>query len=241
MEDGLPRRATELRAATDRLAGGDRAARDEIRRLAHKLRGTAGSHGYAALGEEAGRVEAAAAGPDADDAALVRAALGLVTSIARAQRTAADGAVEDASTSGAPRASAVGASALPSLGGKRLLAIDDDPATRRLLELTLRTMGGSDARILESPTEALELAARERFDLAIVDAMMPECTGLDFARALRARESARSLRIAFLSAASSEELGWTLPEGSTWLRKPFRPRDLLASIAELLDGDERAR
>ncbi|MDQ3034579.1 MAG: Hpt domain-containing protein, partial [Myxococcota bacterium] len=82
MEDGFPRRAAELRAAVDRLAGGEVGARAEIRRLAHKLRGTAGSYGHTALGEQAGDVEVLAAA-DGEPGALVAAALGLVASIGR--------------------------------------------------------------------------------------------------------------------------------------------------------------
>ncbi|RZO59750.1 MAG: hypothetical protein EVA89_14920, partial [Sandaracinaceae bacterium] len=47
--EGFAQRAEGLREAADRLERGDDDARDEIRRLAHKLRGVAGSAGHGGL------------------------------------------------------------------------------------------------------------------------------------------------------------------------------------------------
>lgn len=232
MQSGLPGRAADLRAAVDRFGSGDPAARDDIRRLAHKLRGTAGSHGMIALGEQAGVVEALATA-DGIDAELVASALALVVSIVAAAREAQQLEV-------APSAVAM---KVPSLAGLRLLAIDDDASTRKLLALTLGSMGRCDARVLEAPEEALALLETERFDLVIVDAMMPSITGIAFANEVRAQRHGATIPIVFLSAASHEELGWALPTRTTWLRKPFRPQELLESLVRWIgehdDGDAR--
>ena len=51
------------------------------------------------------------------------------------------------------------------------------------------------------------------------------------ARGLASRVS----RFVVLSAATAEELGWVLPPGLRvgWLRKPFRPKELLTALAAL--------
>lgn len=232
MEEGLPARAASLRAALDRLATGDSSARDEVRRIAHRLRGTAGSHGHDALGSEAAEVESLAAG-DADEATLVARGLALVTAIRRAaQRAPREPLARAASEPPAPSRP---------LTGRRVLALDDDGPTRRLLELTLGTMGGAEARVLESPEQALALLDREPFDVLIVDAMMPTTTGLALAREARLRAHGARPTLVFLSAATHDELGWTLPAGSHWLQKPFRPRELLDALGTILGGDAPAR
>ncbi|WP_169791384.1 response regulator [Sandaracinus amylolyticus] len=230
MEDGLPTRAAELRAAADRLASGDSRAREDIRRAAHRLRGTAGSHGHDALSTEAGEVELLASRDD-DCARVVARTLALVASIRR---------IANESRPVAPVAAPplVTPSARP-LVGRSVLALDDDAPTRRLLELTLVTMGGADARVIEAPDEALVLLDHRAFDVIIVDAMMPTLTGLELVAAARHRAHGANGVFAFLSAATPEELGWTIPPGASWLRKPFRPRELLDALVRIVGGAAR--
>ena len=53
MEDGLVERAGRLRDMAARVEGGDAAARRELKREGHRLRGVAGSYGHDALGDRA--------------------------------------------------------------------------------------------------------------------------------------------------------------------------------------------
>jgi CheY-like chemotaxis protein len=234
MQAGLPRRAEELRTAAERLRGGDREARQDVRRVSHKLHGTAGSYGHEELGLRAAEVEQLEreGGSDLD---VIAAAMSLVTITLRAasaSRAAPAGEVVAAIEPGAPAPIV-----MPSLAGARIVAIDDDASTRKLLALTLGTMGKSDARVVERAEEALAIVGREPIDLVIVDAMMPSMTGLAFVEAMRSSENGQTPAVAFLSAATPEELGWVLPARAVWLRKPFRPRELLARIASILRGE----
>ncbi|UJR82656.1 Hypothetical protein I5071_47210 [Sandaracinus amylolyticus] len=226
MEDGLPARAAELRAAADRLASGDSRACEDIRRAAHRLRGTAGSHGHDALSTEAGEVELLAARED-DAARIVARTLALVASIRR---------IANESRPAQPAAPPIAAPTTRPLAGRKVLALDDDAPTRRLLELTLVTMGGAEARVIEDPDAALVLLDHQAFDVIIVDAMMPALTGLELVAAARHRVHGADGVFAFLSAATPDELGWTVPLGARWLRKPFRPRELLEALVTIVGG-----
>jgi CheY-like chemotaxis protein len=119
---------------------------------------------------------------------------------------------------------------------KRVIALDDDPATRRLLTITLTRVGECEAHVVGQAAEAFELARSGAVDLVLVDAMMPDVTGLELYRALR-HELGPSLPIAFLSGARLSDLGWNLPEDRrlTWLRKPFRPAQLIEQLAAFLE------
>jgi CheY-like chemotaxis protein len=216
MEAGLPARARELRDWISRLAEPDAAV--TIERIAHKLRGVAGTHGHAALGEKAAEVERLAQTRSPD---LVAAAADLADQIDIASRAPAH-----ITTPGG------GVAITRCLAGLRIAALDDDEATRRLLQLSLGSIGGAEGHVV-SHASSLEAFVRERgrVDLVIVDAMMPDASGLEVMERVRALQPDQ--RFAVLSAASAEELGWRVPDAA-WLRKPFRPSELVQAIAKIV-------
>jgi len=262
MARGLPQRAEELEDAARRLAGGDAAARDDVRRHAHKLRGIAGSYGYPLLGELSAALETLARGTEPADEVVARArdlasamheaALPASGVVAKAPDAAPSPPVAPAVAARAPLGESANAEPVapavrarpampqvaPELEGLIVLAADDDDATRRLLEITLGQLGRMSATTFErAPLLLEELASRERVDLVVVDAMMPDMSGLELLEAVVARGlHARGTRFVVLSAATPEELGWVLPAGIEvgWLRKPFRPRELLSSLTVLV-------
>lgn len=214
MEAGLPERATELRKAMARAID-DPGARLDVARIAHKLHGIAGSHGHAELGAQAAIVEAIAKGAEGPLIPAVAELLRRIEAVAGQRATPA------------PTAPVV---TKKRLGGLRIAALDDDDATRRLLDLTLTSFGGADAKVFATCAALRAHVASGPLDLVIVDAMMPEMSGLDVIHELCAAHP--ELRFAILSASTSDELGWEL-EKILWLRKPFRPSDIVESVAGL--------
>lgn len=85
---------------------------------------------------------------------------------------------------------------------KRLLLVDDDRVILNLLAEGLRELG-YPVSIAASGEAALELLARETFDLAVLDIRMPGISGLDIARILR---EAGGPPFVFLSAFGDGEL-----------------------------------
>lgn len=228
MESGLADRAASLRSLADAVAAGDEAARSALKTEGHKLRGVAGTYGHLDLTEAAARLE---------QQALVSLPE-VVVRLARELASLADekAKAKPAAPPVAPRATATLSQAPASSGPRlRVLAIDDDAVTQRLLALTLQQVGGFEATIVSSAQAALALLEEREYDVVVSDAMMPDMNGLEFRRIARSR--GLKLPIVMLSAASPDELGWQLkPDQVTdWLRKPFRPtelvRDLLAITA----------
>jgi CheY-like chemotaxis protein len=68
----------------------------------------------------------------------------------------------------------------------KVLIADDDHVIRALLGDLLADMGHAVVQAVNG-AEAVELAARERPDVVILDFLMPKLSGLDALRALRAR------------------------------------------------------
>lgn len=228
IQAGFGERARELRGAAQRLEDGDEAARDEVRRLAHKLRGVAGSGGHTALGERAAKIEAAAKNDALSTLVIIVGARRLADAAASAT---ADATAEPAKVDREP------APPRPKLGW-RVVALDDESSTRRLMEITLTTTGGCDATVFANASDAMRSIVERTPDLVIVDAMMPDVDGLTFYRGVRERVGGE-VPVVILSAASAEELGWTLPadERLRWMRKPFRPASLLAELRAFVAPD----
>lgn len=227
----LPERARELRAALDGLERDEDAGRAAIQRLAHKLRGTVGSHGIEGLTEPAAAVEGGARSWDA--ATLRRAVLALADRVEAAGRTEAP-----AARAPVERPAPSAPIARP-LDGRSAIAIDDDEPTRRLLGMTLSNLGGARASIESSSESFFAALGKGAFDFVIVDAMMPEMNGLDCLRRIVDGGLSRAdTTYIVLSAATREELAWELPAGLTvvWMRKPFRPRELLDALVRARSG-----
>ena len=241
MVRGLPDRVRELEAAWALLREGHLAARDDLKRLAHKLRGIAGTYGFDDLTHLAATTENAAR--EGTEEALEVAIEALLVGIRQVipqdapdpepiaplppEKPAPEKPAELAATKEAG-----------ALVGLKVLAADDDDATRRLLEITLRQVAKCEASLFDRAHGLLEaLQAQPEVDLVIVDAMMPEMNGLEFLQAVVDRGlHAKARLFVVLSAATEGELGWQLPTGLPlgWLRKPFRPRELVASLETLI-------
>ncbi len=78
-------------------------------------------------------------------------------------------------------------------------------------------------------------------DLVILDAHMPEVSGYEIRRRLRAQPRFAALPILFLSGSAFEEEGLGSETGATrFLLKPIEPEDLLRAVREIL-GDAPPR
>ena len=119
-----------------------------------------------------------------------------------------------------------------------ILAVDDDEAIRNLLG---RVLGkdGHDVRCAACAEEALALKL-DRYDLVLLDVMMPGTDGFELCRAIRGSVDAP---IVFLTARSSEDDAvYGLGLGADdYLRKPFGAAELRAKVAAHLRRERRER
>jgi two-component system, OmpR family, phosphate regulon response regulator OmpR len=114
-----------------------------------------------------------------------------------------------------------------------ILLVDDDRRIRELLAAFLKT-NGYRVTAASNAGEARQALQGLRYDVIILDIMMPGENGLDFAKALR--DGMNSVPILMLSARSDVSdriLG--LSNGSDdYLGKPFEPEELLLRLQNLL-------
>jgi DNA-binding NtrC family response regulator len=117
-----------------------------------------------------------------------------------------------------------------------ILLVDDDDATRETTGMILELLG-FEVRSAPGGTEALHEAKRiERVDLLLTDVRMPGMNGVELARQLNARFP--GMPVLFMSGYASGALGDDeLPEGATFIAKPFSIVDLESSVREALEGE----
>jgi len=118
------------------------------------------------------------------------------------------------------------------MAGARILLVDDDPAIARSIIYTLERDGLSVTHSLLLGDARAQIS-RQTPDAVILDIGLPDGSGLDLCRELRA---AGSMPVLMLSAQGEEidrVLGLELG-ADDYVSKPFSPRELLARVRSLL-------
>jgi two-component system phosphate regulon response regulator PhoB len=121
------------------------------------------------------------------------------------------------------------------MSAKKILIVEDEPAIREMIAFHLaragyETIEASDCR------EAREQLADNRPDLALVDWMLPDSSGLELTRMLKRDPNYEDLAIIMLTARAEERDKVSGLEGGAddYVTKPFSPRELVARIQAVL-------
>jgi two-component system, NarL family, response regulator LiaR len=88
----------------------------------------------------------------------------------------------------------------------RVVVLDDDPIVRRSLRASLTEVGIETVGDTSDPDDLVACALRERPDIVLVDAHLPEAAGL--AAAMRLRRELSDVRVVFLAAREEPGLGF---------------------------------
>jgi len=115
----------------------------------------------------------------------------------------------------------------------RLLVVDDDPRLRDLLRRYL-TDNGFNVYVAENAQAMNKLWLRERFDLLILDLMMPGEDGLSVLRRLRGSNDPTPIIMLTAKGEDVDRIVGLEMGADDYLAKPFNPRELLARINAVL-------
>jgi DNA-binding response OmpR family regulator len=121
---------------------------------------------------------------------------------------------------------------------KEILVIEDEPQLARLVEMHLSD-AGCRVEVALTGAEGLSQVSKRRFDLMVLDLMLPDMDGLDVCRELRAQRNYTPILI--LTARSGEVdrvLGLELG-ADDYLTKPFSVRELVARVKAILRRIDR--
>ena len=118
-----------------------------------------------------------------------------------------------------------------------ILYIEDDPASRSLVERTLR-YGGYRVLIADCALEGIDMARREVPDLILTDINLPDMSGREVTTMLRSDARFRTTPIVALTAQTmGEQRELALAAGLTgYLTKPIDVEGLLERVEHYLHG-----
>jgi two-component system OmpR family response regulator len=113
-----------------------------------------------------------------------------------------------------------------------VLVVDDDQEIRELLERYLTSQGfcvstAADGRTME------KCLASNRIDLVVLDVMLPQVSGLDLCRSLRAQSRIPIILLTALKEDVDRIIGLEVG-ADDYLGKPFNPRELAARIRAVM-------
>lgn len=114
----------------------------------------------------------------------------------------------------------------------RILLIEDDMHIAQGVQFFLEEEG-YQIRVAETAKDAMHLLRTEDFQLAILDVTLPDGNGFELFQEMKAR---KELPVIFLTALDGEEeivKGFELG-ADEYITKPFRPRELLSRIKNVI-------
>jgi signal transduction histidine kinase/DNA-binding response OmpR family regulator len=121
---------------------------------------------------------------------------------------------------------------LVEIAGRSALIVDDNATNRRILAAQLARWSVR-TRDTASPAEALAwIRGGERFDVVLLDLLMPEMDGLALAEAIRAVEQPSQPRLVLVSSIAMRERGH--PALDAVLTKPVKPSALHDTLVNVL-------
>lgn len=126
---------------------------------------------------------------------------------------------------------------------KRIMVVDDDKITIRMCEFILKQNGYEVVSVLSGKRclEYLRNDDNPPVDCIVLDIEMPLLNGFNTLSSIRQSEKLMNIPVMFLTASATPD---TVREAirlgvTSYLKKPFLPKDLSDKVAELLESTAR--
>ncbi|PZU89456.1 MAG: DNA-binding response regulator [Chryseobacterium sp.] len=123
---------------------------------------------------------------------------------------------------------------------KKILFAEDEPTLAMVIKESLERKNYDVVQVSDG-LQALDSYMIQRFDLIILDVMMPKLNGWNVAQEIRKQN--KKIPILFLTAKSENEdliKGYSVG-GNDYLRKPFHLEELLLRVKELIERNKESR
>lgn len=117
----------------------------------------------------------------------------------------------------------------------KILIVEDETPIREMIAFHL-ARAGFDTLEAADCSSARQLLADERPDLALIDWMLPDMSGLELTRMLKREPTNEDLGIIMLTAKADEydKVAGLESGADDYVTKPFAPRELIARIQAVL-------
>lgn len=117
----------------------------------------------------------------------------------------------------------------------RILIVEDEPEIREMVRYILEHENFSISEATHAQ-DARQLLGEKRFDLILMDWMLPGRSGLELVRELKQKTQTKNLPIIMLTAriGESDKVNGLESGADDYITKPFSPRELIARIRAVL-------
>src|SRR4051794_203715 len=115
----------------------------------------------------------------------------------------------------------------------RILVVDDDQRLRELLVKYL-SAEGYEVKAVPDAKAMDKLLGRDRYDLVVLDLMLPGEDGLAICRRLRSQQTSPAIIMLTAKGDDVDRIVGLEKSADDYLPKPFNPRELLARINAVL-------
>lgn len=127
---------------------------------------------------------------------------------------------------------------------KSVLIVEDESAIRQMIAFSLKRVGFEVSEAADCAAAHIAIANRIP-DLIVLDWMLPDVSGIEFARALKRQEGTREIPVIMVTARGDEDDKVRGLESGVddYITKPFSSRELIARINAVMrraspEGDE---
>jgi CheY-like chemotaxis protein len=123
----------------------------------------------------------------------------------------------------------------------KILLAEDDTSIQAIAVMALTRVGGHEVVTVADGLELLEKVAKEKFDLILLDVMMPRLDGFEACARLKADFATRDIPVIFLTAkAQVAEVQHGMHLGAMgYILKPFDPMTLHKQIEEVIGSHDK--
>jgi len=116
---------------------------------------------------------------------------------------------------------------------KKILVADDEEILRMLIVDTLEDES-FDINEAGNGLEALEMLEKDHYDLAILDYMMPEKTGIEVVQSLSSEAKKRTSLVMLTAKAQAKDKQEAMEAGADYfMAKPFSPSELVVMVEQI--------
>ncbi|HEX4679271.1 MAG TPA: response regulator [Gaiellaceae bacterium] len=113
----------------------------------------------------------------------------------------------------------------------RILLVEDDAPVRAVTREMLEGAGYCVAEAADAATALARVDERLMFEVLLIDVLLPDLSGLELARRIRARPDTSSVKILFTSGYPID--GAEVEAGDAFLPKPYGTTELLLALVKL--------
>ncbi len=118
----------------------------------------------------------------------------------------------------------------------RILIVDDQPNNIKLLKVILDSGGYTSVASTTDPREVCDLHREKRYDLILLDLLMPEMYGFQVIEGLKEIEGDGDLPVLVISAQPDYKLRAMQAGAREFISKPINSKEVLAQVHDLLQA-----